>query len=174
MMQAVQLANLETELLKLANKVRFILGVVKGEIIVSNRKRADLLNELKLKKFTPFPKGSKKDEPPVAGAEPVDENEANEPEETVKEGVRIGDYEYLLALAIGTLTFEKVEQLLGQKDNLEGEVDELRKASPKDLWARDLESFLEQLDVSPSILDISMSDLRIHSRFVCCCDHTPS
>ena len=36
----------EMELLKLENKVRFILAVVKGEIIVSNRKRADLFVEI--------------------------------------------------------------------------------------------------------------------------------
>ncbi|CAM6116025.1 unnamed protein product [Calypogeia fissa] len=145
--KAVQLANLELDLLKLDNKVRFILGVVKGEIIVSNRKRVELLNELKAKKFTPFPKNSKKDEPPVAGAELSEENEASpEQEEPTNDTVRTGDYEYLLALAIGTLTFEKVEQLLQQKANLENDVEELRRASPKDLWARDLDAFLVQLD----------------------------
>ncbi|KAH7527912.1 hypothetical protein FEM48_Zijuj05G0016600 [Ziziphus jujuba var. spinosa] len=45
----VLLDNLEMELLKLENKVRFILGVVNGEIIVSNRKRADLFLELQQK-----------------------------------------------------------------------------------------------------------------------------
>ena len=42
------------ELLKVENKVRFILAVVNGEIIVSNRKRADLFVELQRKGFTPF------------------------------------------------------------------------------------------------------------------------
>ena len=45
-MQNVLLNNLELELLKLDNKVRFILGVVRGEIIVNNIKRADLFLEL--------------------------------------------------------------------------------------------------------------------------------
>lgn len=147
-MQAVQLSNLEEDLAKLANKVRFILGVVKGEIIVSNRKRADLLEELRIKKFRPFPKNGKKDEPPVAGTEPVEGEETSEQEEPRKEDVRIGDYEYLLSMAIGQLTFEKVELLLSQKEEFEGQVDALRKASPEDLWARDLEAFLIQLDVS--------------------------
>jgi DNA topoisomerase-2 len=51
--------------------VRFILGVVRGEIIVNNRKRADLLADLKAKGFTPFPKKSKSLDPPVVGADPV-------------------------------------------------------------------------------------------------------
>ncbi|XP_058096264.1 DNA topoisomerase 2-like [Magnolia sinica] len=42
----VMLDNLEIKLLRLSNKVRFIIGVVEGEIIVSNRKRADLVLEL--------------------------------------------------------------------------------------------------------------------------------
>ncbi|KAJ6750862.1 hypothetical protein OIU85_001405 [Salix viminalis] len=55
----VLLENLEFELLKLENKVRFILGVVRGEITVNNRKRADLFLELHQKGFTPIPKKSK-------------------------------------------------------------------------------------------------------------------
>nr|KYP71391.1 DNA topoisomerase 2 [Cajanus cajan] len=50
------LENLERLLLVLDNKVRFILGVVNGEIIVSNRKKAELLIELQQKGFTPMPR----------------------------------------------------------------------------------------------------------------------
>ena len=56
------------ELLKLENKVRFILAVVKGEIIVSNRKRVDMFVELQTKGFTHFLKKTKAVEPEVAGA----------------------------------------------------------------------------------------------------------
>jgi DNA topoisomerase-2 len=38
----------------LDNKVRFILAVIKEEIVIRNRKRADLLKELDTKKFAPF------------------------------------------------------------------------------------------------------------------------
>lgn len=38
-MQKVLLDNLELEHLKMDNKVRFVLPVVNGEIIVSNRKK---------------------------------------------------------------------------------------------------------------------------------------
>ncbi|KAK7809598.1 dna topoisomerase 2, partial [Quercus suber] len=64
------------ELLKLENNVRFILAVVKGEIIVSNRKRADLYVELETKGFTPFPKKAKAVEPEVAAA--TDDTEETE------------------------------------------------------------------------------------------------
>lgn len=137
--------NLETELLKLENKVRFILAVVNGEIIVSNRRRVDLFHELQEKGFTPFPKKTKSVEPEVAGAS----NETDEAEESpeVVKGERVSDYEYLLALAIGTLTIEKVQELCNERDKFKGEVEELRKATPKSLWLKDLDYLEKELDV---------------------------
>ncbi|KAH7527866.1 hypothetical protein FEM48_Zijuj05G0012000 [Ziziphus jujuba var. spinosa] len=139
----VLLDNLEMELLKLENKVRFILGVVNGEIIVSNRKRADLFLELQQKGFTPFPKKAKSVEPEVAGA--TDYTEETE-DNSNPDGVRISDYEYLLSMAIGTLTLEKVQALCAERDKLNGEVDDLRKATPKSLWEKDLDALDKELD----------------------------
>ncbi|XP_002972906.2 DNA topoisomerase 2 isoform X2 [Selaginella moellendorffii] len=139
----VQVENLQYELLKLDNKVRFILGVVKGEIVVNNRKRAELLVELKTKGFTPFPKKAKASDLPVVGGDGSDV-EADD-EEKLNKGVRAGDYEYLLSMPIGTLTLEKVQQLCNERDKLEGDVEELKKCTPKDLWEKDLDNFLEQL-----------------------------
>lgn len=147
-MQKALLDNLEMELLKLDNKVRFILGVVKGEIVVSNRKRADLFVELQQKGFTPFPKKTKSVEPEVAGAtEDGEDAEENSNSEAASTEVRISNYEYLLSMAIGTLTLEKVQALCGERDKLNNEVEELRKATPKSLWVKDLDALLTQLDV---------------------------
>ena len=85
-MQKVLLENLELELLKLENKVRFILGVVNGEIIVSNRKRADLFLELQQKGFTPFPKKIKALEPEVAGATKNTEDAEENSEAAIDKG----------------------------------------------------------------------------------------
>lgn len=132
------------ELLKLENKTRFILAVVSGEIIVSNRRRVDLFHELQAKGFTPFPKKTKSVEPEVAGAS----NETDETEESPEvKGERVSDYEYLLALAIGSLTIEKVQELCNDRDRLKGEVEDLRKATPKALWLKDLDSLEKELDV---------------------------
>lgn len=140
----VQLENLELELLKLENKVRFILGVVNGEIVVNNRKRTDLLLELRQKGFTPFPKNSKSIEAVVAGA--TDETEESEENPEVVNGVQSIDYDYLLSMAIGTLTLEKVQGLLADRDKLNEEVDDLRKATPESLWVKDLDALDMQLD----------------------------
>ncbi|GLJ21974.1 hypothetical protein SUGI_0411630 [Cryptomeria japonica] len=142
----VLLDNLQLELLKLDNKVRFILGVVNGEIIVNKRKRAELLLELKNKGFTPFPKKTKAIEAAIAGAL-ADGEEPNEDDNTeTLEGVRAGDYEYLLSMPIGSLTLEKVQQLCSEKDKLNEDVEELKGKSPKSLWLNDLDAFIRELD----------------------------
>ncbi|KAG5253909.1 DNA topoisomerase [Salix suchowensis] len=126
----VLLENLEFELLKLENKVRFILGVVRGEIIVNNRKRADLFLELHQKGCCCWGNDDKEeaeDSPDVSG-------------------VRASDYDYLLSMAIGTLTLEKVQQLCADHDKLNGEVDILRKTTPTALWVKDLEALEMQFD----------------------------
>lgn len=132
---------------KLDNKVRFILGVVNGEIIVNNRKRAELFLELQQKGFTPFPKKTKTIEAAVAGAsedsEEIDDNSENgSPKE-----VKASDYEYLLSMAIGTLTREKVQELCAERDKLLDEVKGLKSSTPKDLWLEDLQALEHELDV---------------------------
>lgn len=144
-MQKALLEILELELLRIENKVKFILGVVKGEIIVNNRKRADLLLELKNKGFTPFPK-KKSVEAVVADTNDDAEDSEESPEESNR-GVRASDYDYLLSMAIGTLTLEKVQELCADRDKLNAEVEDMRNATPKVLWMKDLDILHKQLDV---------------------------
>ncbi|CAI0404684.1 unnamed protein product [Linum tenue] len=138
-----KLAALEMELLRLENKVRFILAVVSGEIVVNNRKKAGLIAELHQKGFTPMPVKSKS----AAASETSEENEENDDTDPVNaSGIRASDYDYLLSMAIATLTYEKVQKLLEDRDKLKGEVDMLRKMSVKDLWIHDLDAFDKQLN----------------------------
>ena len=123
------------EFLKLENKVRFILVVVKGEIIVSNRKRADMFVELQTKGFTPFPKKTKAVVPEIAGAtDDTEETEVKSPADSSCNGVQISDY-------------EKVQELCAERDKLNKEVDDLRKETPKSFWRKDLDALEGQLDV---------------------------
>ncbi|KAF8750223.1 hypothetical protein HU200_012478 [Digitaria exilis] len=139
------LQNLNLDLKKLENKVRFIRCVVNNEIIVNNRKRADLFLELRQKKFDPFPKKKKQPEPAAVGA--TEEDEENEESPDAANGVDPSDYEYLLSMAIGTLTLEKIQELNAEKEKLVNEVEELKKTTPNLLWLRDLDNFEKDLDV---------------------------
>ena len=148
------LENLERLLSVLGNKVRFILGVVSGEIVVSNRRKADLLIELQQKGFSPFPKKSKSVEPQVAGADDNEQEtdatkeQENSPESVISVGVRVGDYEYLLSMPIGSLTIENVEKLLAERDEKEKEYDILKATPPTSMWMKDLDEIEKKLDVS--------------------------
>ncbi|KAG6408579.1 hypothetical protein SASPL_131595 [Salvia splendens] len=139
------LANLEKEMLKCDNKCRFIQGVVEGSIIVSNRKRADLVLELKAKGFTPFPKKENAPEVSVAGAS----NDAEESEESsevpIGQGVSSSDYDYLLLLSINTLTLEKMQELLAEREKRVAEVEDLKSTSVKMLWMRDIDALEAKL-----------------------------
>lgn len=150
-MQKVILENLELELLKLENKVRFILGVVSGDIIVNNRRKADLVQELGQKGFTPFPKKAKPVEAAVAGATDTAEEESEETSEVPASRstfISGSEYDYLLSLAIATLTLEKVQELCGERDKIKQAVEDMKKATPRSLWLRDLDSLDAELDVS--------------------------
>ncbi|KAK3287336.1 hypothetical protein CYMTET_5151 [Cymbomonas tetramitiformis] len=139
----------EQEMLRLSNKVRFILGVVNGEIKVSNRKKK--LIEVDLERMG-FDKLLKSGIPGVkmaasgAGAE----DDGNENSEESAEGAAPAaapgmSYEYLLSMPIYSLTLEKVEQLCTERDGKQVEVDSLKATTCKDLWLTDLDCFLEGL-----------------------------
>jgi DNA topoisomerase-2 len=72
--------------------------IVDKELVVSNRRKADIVAELRRRNFRPFSRVSK-----TKGA--------NEDEGDEEERAEIGadnDYDYLLGMAIGSLTKEKV------------------------------------------------------------------
>ena len=76
--------------------------IINKELVVSNRKKADIIEELRQKKFRPFPKVTKA----KAAGETEDVEENDEAEEAAS-GTST-DYDYLLGMAIWSLTKEKV------------------------------------------------------------------
>ena len=82
------------ELEKLSNQARFIQMIIDGKLVVSKKKKKDLVAELKQKGFKPFAKvadASKQDE-----LEPARDDEA-ETEEDVEMGASA--YDYLLGVS---------------------------------------------------------------------------
>jgi DNA topoisomerase-2 len=82
---------------RLTNQARFVKMIVDKELVVSNRKKVDIVADLKSLKFRPFPKIIKA-------------REAGEEEEALEEADvgNASDYDYLLGMAISSLTREKV------------------------------------------------------------------
>jgi DNA topoisomerase II len=86
---------------KLNNQARFVKMIVDKEIIVANRKKSDIMAELRKKNFSPFPKVSK-----AKAAGETEEVAGEDDEEATTPGTT--DYDYLLGMPIWSLTKEKV------------------------------------------------------------------
>ncbi|KAJ3510178.1 hypothetical protein NLJ89_g4828 [Agrocybe chaxingu] len=134
------LANeIQTAFEKLTNQARFVQMIIDKQLVVSNRKKVDIVADLRKHKFRPFPKAKGK---PAGETEPAAEDEDGEEETGANESS--ADFDYLLGMAIWSLTKEKIEKLRGQAAEKEVELLTLLEKSPKDLWNTDLDHFLQE------------------------------
>ena len=97
--KACLVEKLQKEQKMLSNKARFVEEVCAGTLIVSNRKRADILGELQERDYDLFNKNEKTSE---------DTDEEEEEEEDLSDAELAKGYEYLLGMKIWSLTYEKV------------------------------------------------------------------
>jgi DNA gyrase/topoisomerase IV subunit B/DNA gyrase/topoisomerase IV subunit A len=145
--------RLRNQLEKLSQQARFIKMIVEKKFSVSNKKKADLMDELAELKFPKFGKDgvpvyqtSKEDET-VTELDILVEQEDDPEAQALKQDQTVNkpepaNYDYLLGMAIWSLTRERYERLMKERDNKEGELTDLLKKSPKDLWNIDLDDFL--------------------------------
>ena len=91
---------------RLSNQARFIKLIISKELNINNRKRAVVVTDLRTREFRPFPKVTKVHlANPAAGAE--EDEEAEEEAKDAKGGAD-SDFDYLLGMALYSLTAEKV------------------------------------------------------------------
>lgn len=140
------LSEMQKDLDKLSNQARFVKMIIDNKLTVSKKKKGALVAELQKLGFKRFPKvvdARKENE-----LEPIvndDENEDDADDVDVAAGAN--DYDYLLGMAIWSLTQERVEKLNKQIGDKEEEVDTLVKKSDKDLWIEDLDALLHEWEV---------------------------
>ncbi len=65
------------------------------------------------------------------------------------------DFNYLMTLPMWSLTKEKKEALLKERDQKSDELYRLKKKTSQDLWRDDLDGFLKELDVREIIIEHS-------------------
>ena len=154
---------LKKEVATLSNKARFIKMVIEDELIIRKKKRAVLVNELYDLKFDTQTmlnekkqktKEEKNRELELANSgEKGEENEANNSDDEkenpskdkIKPKVPIKEYDYLLNMNLWSLTQEKIEELLKQKEQKEKELSILEQTEVETLWDNDLDDFEEEL-----------------------------
>lgn len=160
--------ELTNQLTKLSEQARFLKMIIDKQISVSNKKRAILVELLQSFKFVPFDKkgtpikdldkdgvvideNAEKlvdDEEEETGAGDISQAQiapnsaGNEGTEEFKPTTIYAAYDYLLGMPIWSLTRERYEKILQQRDKKQEELTELLKKSAKDLWRFDLDDFL--------------------------------
>lgn len=135
--------------------MRFILAVIGEQLVVSNRKKKDIMRDLQTQGFTAFHEkkpsdssGSRDD----GGS--VDEQRQGQGQSQVdNESSSEKGYDYLLSMKIWSLTMEKVEELIALRNAKRGELDVLISKSAEDLWLEDLNALELALDDFDSALE---------------------
>ncbi|KAJ1892411.1 DNA topoisomerase 2, partial [Kickxella alabastrina] len=117
------------------NRARFVMEIIEKKLIVNNRKRADIIKELRDRGYASMPKAIK----PVVAGDPDSEQGANADQPS--------DYDYLLVMPIWNLTQEKVEKLLKEKDGIQKKLEYLLTRTPINLWSDDLEEVEKKWNV---------------------------
>ncbi|KAF8060944.1 DNA topoisomerase II [Lyophyllum atratum] len=151
------LANeIQTAFEKLTNQARFIQMIVDKQLIVSNRKKADIVVDLRKHEFRPFPKAANAKK--AGETEDAQEDEDDDDDEEASGGAGKGkaggessDYDYLLGMAIWSLTKEKIAKLSMQAEEKERELLVLLDKTPKSMWNTDLDRFLEEWEADCKI-----------------------
>ena len=163
---------LKKEVATLSNKARFIKMVIEDELVIKKKKRAVLVNELYELKFdTQTMLNEKKqktkeelhkelelqnsvnnvDDDNSINVNEGNNNSENEDEKKnnkkndIKPKVPIKEYDYLLSMNLWSLTQEKIEELLKQKELKEKELATLEQTEVETLWDNDLDNLEEEL-----------------------------
>ncbi|XP_025107253.1 DNA topoisomerase 2-alpha-like isoform X3 [Pomacea canaliculata] len=136
---------LSAETLKLDNIARFILEKIEGTIVIENKPKREIIQMLVRRGYDSDPvkawKETQNKEKDLAEGDDEDDNAS-----TASGDSSGPDFNYILNLPLWSLTKERKDELLKQRDAKRCELVELQKKTPSDLWTDDLEQFLLLLD----------------------------
>lgn len=153
--------QLQAEADKLTNQARFILEKCDKGLVVENKKRKVMVEELVKRGYAPDPISEwKRKASKMQGLEPVeDDGEESEeepeqdtkgkpvdPEKAFQNLKEVKKFNYLLGMSMWMLTKEKKDELLKQRDKKLAELDALKAKTPELLWREDLDALIEKLD----------------------------
>uniref|UniRef100_A0A0K2UGB3 DNA topoisomerase 2 n=1 Tax=Lepeophtheirus salmonis TaxID=72036 RepID=A0A0K2UGB3_LEPSM len=137
---------LEADNLKLKNQARFIKMKCEGSLVVENKKRKDIILDLTNKGF---------DSDPVKCWKKVQEIDCDTEEQTEEGDDTINveqsddekkDYDYLMSMAMWSLTKERKDELLRKAQEKQDELDAVKATLEKDMWKKDLKEFENKYD----------------------------
>ncbi|KAG4072540.1 hypothetical protein HA402_004629 [Bradysia odoriphaga] len=147
---------------KLSDQARFIMEKCNGTLVVENKKRKTMIDELIKRGYRADPVKEWKRKISVEDEEEADEPAAEEEEESEQSSKKpkapvdpekafqkltdVKKYDYLLGMSMWMLTEERKNELLKQRDNKVSELNILKKKTKQDLWLADLEALEKKLN----------------------------
>ncbi|XP_073968763.1 DNA topoisomerase 2 isoform X2 [Rhodnius prolixus] len=141
---------LQAEADKLSDQARFIIEKCNGTLVVENKKKVKLIEELLKRGYRSDPvkywKAKQVREGEMDEEETPERNEDAEAaeEETAVQGA--ADFDYLLGMTMWSLTLEKKEDLINKKNIKIAELGALKLKSAGDIWLDDLDALHKKLD----------------------------
>jgi DNA topoisomerase-2 len=118
------IANLQIEVDKIVEKVRFLQMFIDGELKILKQSKQSVVEQLEKHQFKTF-------EPTLDGPD---------------------KYKYLLSIPISSVTSEKIEKFQKQKQEKLDELAILKKTTPKDMWRTDLNNLQESIKEQNAIV----------------------
>lgn len=135
---------LEAESGKLNNQARFIMEKIEGEVIIENKAKREMIQQLVRRGYDSDPVKSWKKAQDKLNQEEEEEEEDDDGASTASDDGP--DYNYLLGMQLWSLTKEKKDALLKQKEEKAKELADLRRKTPNMLWKDDLDAFAAELE----------------------------
>ncbi|XP_011135016.1 DNA topoisomerase 2 isoform X1 [Harpegnathos saltator] len=141
---------LQAEAAKLSNQARFILEKCDGTLVIENKKKKDMIAELVRRNYESDPvvawKLSQNREQVLEDQEEVAENDDENAAAATAITMESENFDYLLGMTMWTLTKEKKDDLLRQRDEKVAELKRLQARTPISLWKEDLDNLLSELN----------------------------
>ena len=113
--------------------------VVSGTLIVSNRKKNELLDDLKRLGFKTFSAGTSLKSMDEIDTDNSSQKSGGSDEEDPLDNLAKG-YDYLLSMKLWSLTLERVRALTAERDEKQMELEDIKNKRPSDLWLKDLDA----------------------------------
>jgi DNA topoisomerase-2 len=117
--------NLDQDLFVISTKARFILDVIEDVVKVRNIPKATVIENLEKLKYPKMVNSV------LTAFENIRSNDDK----------KEGSYDFLISMPIYSLTKEKVDDLMKEKDMLNTELELLKSKTNKDIWNEDLKLF---------------------------------
>ena len=158
---------LQAEADKLSNQARFIMEKCDRTLVVENKKRKVMIDELIKRGYDADPvktwkRNIKADDAEEEGGDEEEETEEVEekpgksskdskkapvdPEKAFQKLSDVKKFDYLLGMSMWMLTEERKNELLKQRDLKLSELSTLKAKTPKSIWVEDLDAFMKKLD----------------------------